>query len=177
MTTRQIDRIIDMERIRCLLQDKKAKKGITYFQLDKQGNGFHANVYEAKFIAKINQIAIERNIRHENSEDFGESFGQRQAKCAAKDKNYNQAYKYSKKYHLKTKSIAKEEEEDYQSISEIESNLEEFEVNLPNKRNRRVKRTRAVTTSGLKMWFRGMSTRFLERDRCKTSKAEVHEEY
>jgi hypothetical protein len=66
LTTGQIDRIIDMERIRTILHDKKRKKEEVYFNYQQQPHT-HPNVYEANFLAKINAIAIRRNIRHEKS--------------------------------------------------------------------------------------------------------------
>jgi hypothetical protein len=52
-----------MERIRTLLHDKKRKAQEVYFDYQAKPNS-HPNVYEANFLAKINAIAIRRNIRH-----------------------------------------------------------------------------------------------------------------
>ena len=72
LTTTQIDRIIDMEKIRSLLYDKKRKISDKYFEYEDGNPNTHSNVYQANFIAKINQIALKRNIKYE-SEGF-ESF-------------------------------------------------------------------------------------------------------
>lgn len=64
LTTGQIDRIIDMEKIRSLLYDKKQKSKELYFEYDANLPNTHPNVYQANFLAKINSIAIKRNIRH-----------------------------------------------------------------------------------------------------------------
>jgi hypothetical protein len=67
LTTGQIDRIIDMEKIRTLLNDKKVKAKEVYFDYDVTNPNTHPHIYEANFLAKINAIAIKRNIRHEKS--------------------------------------------------------------------------------------------------------------
>jgi hypothetical protein len=67
LTTTQIDRIIDMEKIRSLLYDKKRKIKDKYFEYDQLDSNIHSNVYQANFLAKINDIAIKRNIKHESS--------------------------------------------------------------------------------------------------------------
>lgn len=64
LTTGQIDRIIDMEKIRTLLNDKKLKAQEVFFDYDSSSPNKHPHVYEANFLAKINAIAIKRNIRH-----------------------------------------------------------------------------------------------------------------
>lgn len=76
LTTRQIDRIIDMEKIRSVLNDKKAKISETFFNFEEKDKRKHSNIFQANFLAKINQIAINRNIRHEKSEAFDEYFGE-----------------------------------------------------------------------------------------------------
>lgn len=75
LTTGQIDRIIDMERIRTLLHDKKRKAQEVFIEYQARPNS-HPHVYQANFLAKINAIAIRRNIRHEKSEGFDEYFGE-----------------------------------------------------------------------------------------------------
>lgn len=76
LTTSQIDRIIDMEKIKSVLHDKKKKAKETYFTFTPKNINTHANVYQANFLAKINQIAIRRNIRHEAFEGFMENSGE-----------------------------------------------------------------------------------------------------
>ncbi len=71
LRTKQIDRIIDMQKIRSLLYDKKRKVDDKYFEYDQKNPNQHSNVYQANFLARINEIAIERNIRPED-EGFDE---------------------------------------------------------------------------------------------------------
>lgn len=91
----------------------------------------HANVYQANFLAKINQIAIKRNIRHEDLEGFDEIIKQKLEKLKMKHEQKKQLvmpYKYAKKYRSDTQRRVKTEYEDDEtkSIESIEDNLEEF---------------------------------------------------
>lgn len=58
LTTKQIDRLIEMEKIKSLLNDNK--KGIrpTHINFIEDGRNRHPNVYQPNFLAKINRIAI-----------------------------------------------------------------------------------------------------------------------
>ena len=66
LTTTQIDRIIDMEKIRSLLYDKKRKISDKYFEYDQSNTNVHSNVYQANFLARINEIALKRNIQYQS---------------------------------------------------------------------------------------------------------------
>ena len=68
LTTNQIDRIIDMEKIQSSLQAKKKKEEEVFFTFKPKNQNSHPNTYQACFLAKINQIAIKRNIRHESAD-------------------------------------------------------------------------------------------------------------
>ncbi len=59
-----------MEKIKSLLNDNK--KGIrpTHINFVENNQNKHPNVYQPNFMAKINRIAVERNIRHLRSEEF-----------------------------------------------------------------------------------------------------------
>ncbi|MFM7857032.1 MAG: hypothetical protein ACKO96_35190, partial [Flammeovirgaceae bacterium] len=70
LTTKQIDRIIDMQRIRCQLYNKKRKLNDQYINFEPTNPNHHSNIYQANFLATVNEIAIQRNIRHETSEGF-----------------------------------------------------------------------------------------------------------
>ena len=73
LTTKQIDRIIDNEKIKGLLYDRKRNIQDKYIDTDsskthsKDRNEKHNNVYQANFLARVNEIAIKRNIRNEES--------------------------------------------------------------------------------------------------------------
>lgn len=55
LTTKQIDRIIDMEKIKSLLYDKKRKVKEQYFAYNQLNNpNVHSNIYKANFLAKVN---------------------------------------------------------------------------------------------------------------------------
>jgi hypothetical protein len=54
LTTGQIDRIIDMEKIKSLLYDRKRKVQDAYFEFDEANPCVHQNIYQANFLAKIN---------------------------------------------------------------------------------------------------------------------------
>lgn len=54
LTTGQIDRIIDMEKIKSLLYDRKRKVKDAYFHFDDHNPNMHPNVYQANFLARIN---------------------------------------------------------------------------------------------------------------------------
>lgn len=56
-----------MEKIRSLLYDKKRKIQDKYFDYDHCDTNVHSNIYQANFLAKINEIAIKRNIKHEST--------------------------------------------------------------------------------------------------------------
>ena len=62
LTIKQIDRIIDMEKIKYVLSGKK--RGHQELYLDKYvaGENKHPNVYRANFLSKINKIAIQRGL-------------------------------------------------------------------------------------------------------------------
>ena len=47
LSTQQIDRIIDMEKIRSLLYDKKRKVKERYFEYQQKDPNTHSNVYRA----------------------------------------------------------------------------------------------------------------------------------
>jgi len=64
LTTQQIDRIIDMEKIKSVLYDKKNDTKEIYFEYDSDNPNIHPNVFQANFIAKINALAIKRNLHH-----------------------------------------------------------------------------------------------------------------
>lgn len=73
LTIKQIDRLIEMEKIKDLLHDNK--KGIrpTHIcSLEKYAHR-HPNVYQPNFLAKINRIALQRDIRRLRSEEFDET--------------------------------------------------------------------------------------------------------
>lgn len=63
-----------MEKIRSILYDKKRQVTEHYFQYDGSNPNIHSNIYQANFLARINEIAIKRNIRPESeaSEDLGQ---------------------------------------------------------------------------------------------------------
>lgn len=136
LTTGQIDRIIDMEKIRTLLNDKKLRAKEVFFEYDPARPDKHPHVYEANFLAKINAIAIKRNIRHEKSEGFDEYFGEQARDSGEKEKKANQVpYKYLKKYKLDSKLYKKcrtyhAEEDDEKSIGSIADEIDEFETRL-----------------------------------------------
>ncbi len=101
LTTGQIDRIIDMEKIKSLLYDRKRKVQEAYFDYDQTNPSAHQNIYQANFLAKINEIAIKRNIRHEDLEGFDELIQQRLEKIKMKTeqrKKLVMPYKYAKRY-------------------------------------------------------------------------------
>jgi hypothetical protein len=54
LTTGQIDRIIDMEKIKSLLYDRKRKVKDAYFEFDDKNPNLHSNIYQANFLARIN---------------------------------------------------------------------------------------------------------------------------
>lgn len=123
LTTSQIDRIIDMEKIRSVLNDKKRKAKETYFSFTPKNSNSHANVYQANFLAKINQIAIRRNIRHEAFEGFLESSSEL---LHQGDKKMAPApFKYSKEYESDSLTSCKRtrnhhaEDDDEKSIASI----------------------------------------------------------
>ena len=56
-----------MEKIRALLYDKKQKVPENYFDGSEEGSlNRHNNVYQANFLAKVNDIAIRRGIKQES---------------------------------------------------------------------------------------------------------------
>lgn len=84
----------------------------------------HANVYQANFLAKINQIAIKRNIRHEDLEGFDELIKQKLEKIKMKHEQKKQLvmpYKYAKRYRSDASRRVKteQEEDDTKSIESI----------------------------------------------------------
>lgn len=96
LTTTQIDRIIDMEKIRSLLYDKKRKIKDKYFQYDQLDSTTHSNIYQANFLSRINEIAIKRNIKQESS-GFDE-FKQVNSSNSNEKDSMAVPYKYIKDY-------------------------------------------------------------------------------
>ena len=96
LTTTQIDRIIDMEKIRSLLYDKKRKIKDKYFYYDQLDSTTHSNIYQANFLSRINEIAIKRNIKHESS-GFDE-FKQVNSSNSNEKDSMAVPYKYIKDY-------------------------------------------------------------------------------
>lgn len=73
LTTKQIDRLIEMEKIKNLLSTNKKGLKPTYIQYKDWKPNQHPNVYQPNFIAKINKIALERDIKHLRSVEFDEN--------------------------------------------------------------------------------------------------------
>lgn len=88
-------------------------------------------------MAKINEIAIRRNIRHEDMEGFDELIKQKLEKIKLKNeqrKKLVMPYKYAKRYRSdaserRTKTEHHEDDE-VKSIDSIEDDLDEFEQRL-----------------------------------------------
>ena len=68
----QIDNLINMERIRHKLADKKKHHKEIFIERNQFKQDQHTNIYEAQFLARINNVAIKRDIRHEREEGFDE---------------------------------------------------------------------------------------------------------
>lgn len=175
LTTGQIDRIIDMERIRTLLNDKKLKAREVTFEYDCSRADQHPHVYEANFLAKINAIAIRRNIRHEKSEGFDEYFGE-QARQGDRDKKASQVpYKYLKKYKLDSRpkkgSTYHAEDDDEKSIESIQDEIDKFETMLEAakeqgfaaKHSRKMEESERYSST--LRWFNGMSNHYLIKEK------------
>jgi len=54
LTTKQIDRIIDMQKIRSLLYNKKRKLNDHFITFEPKKANFHTNIYQANFLATVN---------------------------------------------------------------------------------------------------------------------------
>jgi hypothetical protein len=137
LTTGQIDRIIDMEKIKSLLYDRKRKVQDAYFHFDDANPALHQNVYQANFLARINEIAIRRDIRHEDMEGFDELIKQKLEKIKLKNeqrKKLVMPYKYAKKYRASASDrrvkTEQNEDDEVRSIDSIEDDLEEFEQRI-----------------------------------------------
>ena len=128
LTTNQIDRIIDMQKIRSVLNDKKRKEKEIFFQFKTSNPNRHPHIYEANFLAKINAIAIRRNIRHETSQGFDEYVGERVRKEEAEKKLTLIPFKYKKSYSIDSTLPRKHkqhlaEDDDQKSIASFEDDL------------------------------------------------------
>jgi hypothetical protein len=171
LTTTQIDRIIDMEKIRGLLYDKKRRIRDTYFEYDQADPNAHSNVYQANFLAKINDIAIRRNVHAEVS-GFDEFKGKEQGRMSEKEKSaLNVPHKYTKEYatdHRRTERVGVPTEEDeVKSIESIQADLDAFEEALSDKRKSRAFEGRRSERKEYKLlpsnrWFYGMSHHYVE---------------
>jgi hypothetical protein len=172
LTTGQIDRIIDMEKIKSLLYDRKRRVQEAYFHFDDSHPNLHQNIYQANFLAKVNQIAIDRNIRHEDLEGFDELVRQKLEKLKLKNQqkhHLKMPYKYAKHY-ASQRCTKTEQDEEVRSIDSIQDDLELFEERLksPEIHRSQTKRERgkAQTNKLLppKRWFYGMSTYYLNKN-------------
>ena len=61
-----------MEKIKCLLHNRKNK--IKPVHINHTSSSLkHSNVYQPNFLAKINRIALERDIKHLGYEELDEN--------------------------------------------------------------------------------------------------------
>ena len=97
LTTTQIDRLIDLQKIHTSLSNKKKKMKQQFFNFKPKTMNSHPNTYQACFLAKINQIAIKRNIRHQSA-DIGIYVGD--DANTVKKKIVSHPFKYKKEYQL-----------------------------------------------------------------------------
>jgi hypothetical protein len=170
LTTRQIDRIIDMERIQSCLYEKKRKTEEVHFQFVRDAPNLHPNVYQANFLAKINAIAIRRDIRKETLEGFDEY---RRHKQRGNRENPKQPvpYKYAKHYRPAQTHAGRtpHEEDDVKSIGSIQDDLEQFEQKLQERRsltaNRLKNKEEDDRHTSTRKWFYGMSTYYLDKNK------------
>ena len=68
-----------------------------FFDFRPKNINSHPNTYQACFLAKINQIAIKRNIRHQSA-DIGVYVGE--DTNVAKKKIVSNPFKYKKQYKI-----------------------------------------------------------------------------
>ena len=120
LTTTQIDMIIDNEKMQNLLYSNKQKIPPISFHHDKSKPNTHSNIYQANFIAKINEIAIKRQIHYIPLEGMDDDSTKIDANEKAKAKR--KPYKYSKGYKGKAGPIKmKTEGNEDDEVKSIES--------------------------------------------------------
>jgi len=119
LTTSQIDRIIDNEKLQNLLYSKKNKIPPIEFAHDKSNPNTHVNIYQANFLAKINELAIKRDIHYIPLEGMDDDFVKNADKFE-RSKTKRRPFKYAKEYNnnLPGRKIKTEpnEEDDVKSI-------------------------------------------------------------
>lgn len=168
LTTRQIDRIIDMERIQSSLYEKKRRTEEVHFQFVRERPDLHPNVYQANFLAKINAIAIRRDIRKETLEGFDE-YKRHKLRGNKEKAKQPVPYKYAKHYRPAAQPRTQNQEDDVKSIGSIEDDLEEFEQKLEERRSLTVNRLKGREEedrhTSTRKWFYGMSTYYLDKNK------------
>ena len=99
-----------MEKIKSLLKNNKRGIRPIHIKIDDSSSNKHSNVYQSNFLAKINRIALERDIQHMRYEEFDENILTAQEKrindlnLHKKNLRFVKAYKVDKKKKIKTES-------------------------------------------------------------------------